>query len=221
MRVALGIPYWGDDPVRESNFDFVLDYVSGLYPFDFVYHAAGKETRGSARNRVVEIATGYDVVVLCDADTFPEKETLTEAIEAAYTVGGLHFAFDRFRGLNQDGTRALKMGMTGWEGLLDMECLGSMGGVIVMRPDQWWEAGGSPEMTGWGFEDVMFAVQARTLLRGNAWHPGFIYHLYHGSECRVGSPSYVRNIEVCKTVEALDGDAEGIRRFITESGLYP
>lgn len=221
MRVALGFPYWGDDPVRESNFLHVLDRVSGLYPFDFVYNIGGNWTRGSARNRIVDVAKDYDVVVICDADTFPEPEPLRVAIEAAYSLGGLHFPFNQFRGLNHDGTVALKTGLTGWDRLLDMECLGSMGGVIVIRPDQWWEAGGSPEMDGWGFEDVMFAVQARTLLRVNTWHPGWITHLWHGTECVVGSEAYLRNIKVCKEVEALDGDESGIRRYIAESELYP
>lgn len=223
MKVALGIPYWGDDPVRQSNYEFVKDYVLGLYPWDvLINNGPGEHTRGGARNSIAASADAQevDVVVLCDADTFPEKEGLDRAIEAAYTLGGLHFAFQRFRGLSPIGTGMLKNNITGWEQQLEMECLGSMGGCIVIRPDEWWAAGGSPEMDGWGFEDVMFAVQARTLLRGNTWHPGWITHLWHGSECRVGSPSYVRNIEICKKVEALDGDPAGIRRFITESGLY-
>lgn len=218
MKVALAIPFWGHDEHRQRNYEYVLTTVGPMYPWDVIFVGAnpGSPNRGAARNHLVKMAEDFDVVVLCDADTLPEEETLAAAITAA-GGGGLHFAFNRFRALHPAGTSILLDGhdmrqATPW---LDSECLGSLGGVMCIRPDEWWKAGGSPEMEGWGFEDVIFAVQARTLLdQDNRWHPGWITHLWHPSEVAIGSPQYNQNLALCKEYEAASGDVVGIRRLL-------
>lgn len=222
MKVVLTIPYWGSDPLREKNFEWVYQHVSGMYGWHNI--GAGTfdcplPTRGGVRNTAVRWAEiqGADVVVLCDADTFPERIALRKAIEAA-AVGGLQFAYNRYRALNQRGTDLL-MGGNPIEACaqLESQAEGGLGGVMAIRPDEWWKAGGSPELEGWGFEDVIFAVQARTLLSTDcAWTDGWITHLYHPTECSVGSEDYNRNIAVCKRYEAADGNPEEIRKLILE-----
>lgn len=226
MKVALGIPYWGDEYYRSRNYDWLLPYMKALYPWDTVItgdldYKGVSRNRGAYRNAIMEEAhdIGMDVVVLCDADTFPEREALFVAIETTFYQGGLNFAYDRFRALNEAGTNMLLKGHTLEAATqhLESECMGSLGGVMVIRPDNWFAAGCSPELDGWGFEDVIFAVQARTLLPAdNRWHTGWITHLYHPSEVDMTSESYKRNIAVCKQYEAANGNPYEIRKLLRE-----
>lgn len=224
MKVVLTIPYWGTDPLRKKNFEWVYQHVSGMYGWHTIgtgpFVSEPPATRGGARNAAVAWAEhqGADVVVLCDADTVPEPSTLDRAIMAAYVHGGLQFAYDRFRALNGRGTDLLMAGnpTAAYEHLASV-AEGGLGGVMAIRPDQWWKAGGSPELEGWGFEDVIFAVQARTLLStDNAWHPGWITHLWHPTECSVGSEQYNKNIAVCKKYEAASWDKPAIKELLRE-----
>lgn len=222
MKVSLGMPFWGNDQTRLRNFSYVLPVMQSLYEWHDVQTLTpiGVETRGGARNYLVSSLSdgGADVVVLCDADTFVEPGALTAAIGLA-SAGGLHFPYDGYRYLTDWSTVRLMMKDYSEIADLPMNMIGpgSLGGCMVIRPDQWWEAGGSPEFEGWGFEDVVFAIQARSLLRSpTTWTPGWLTHLYHPDECHVGSPSYERNIAVCRAFEAADGDPEAIRRLIAE-----
>jgi hypothetical protein len=209
------------DPLRERNFEWVYQHVSGMYPWSNIgsgVFGVGNPTRGGVRNAAVEWAEnqGADVVVLCDSDLLPTEWALSAAITAAYEHGGLQFAYNQYRALNQVGTALLMDGdPTLGYCFLESEAQGGLGGVMAIRPDQWWEAGGSPELEGWGFEDVIFAVQARTLLATDcAWHTGWLTHLYHPTECRVGSDQYNKNIAICKMYEAADGNKEEITKLI-------
>lgn len=219
MKVGLGIPFWGNDPLRLKNHEWVVSYMLHAYPFDkMIGMTEGCTTRGGARNRLMDQLADCDVVVLCDADTVPEVSGLKAAIMAAYVHGGLQFAYDRFRALNGRGTDLLMAGnpTAAYEHLASV-AEGGLGGVMAIRPDQWWKAGGSPELEGWGFEDVIFAVQARTLLTtDNAWSPGWITHLWHPTECSVGSEQYNKNIAVCKKYEAASWDKPAIKELLRE-----
>lgn len=224
MRVGVGFPFWGDDPLRNHNYQHVYGKLLNLFDFAAVIPRTPLATnRGQARNMIVKEALDrqLDVIVLCDADTFPQPMGLHGAIWEAYTDGGLHFAFDYYYALNETGTHLVTRGQNE-DALhhLQSSAPGSLGGVMAIRPNQWFEAGGSPEMDGWGFEDVMFAVQARTLIRPNTWHPGYITHLYHPTECAVGSPDYVRNISECKRVEALDNNRSGLLEHMKKNPIW-
>lgn len=225
MKVHLGIPFWGDQKERVRNKDATTSYLSGLLNDRYFYQCTGSSPgiteRGAARNDIVRKAIGWDadVVVLADADCWPEKDALYSAIEAAYSQGGMHFAFSHYRELtrkatgwwlNGDQERALQN--------LHMDCLGSVGGLIVIRPRDWARAGWSPELEGWGFEDVIFGEQCRAFLGDNVWHSGWLTHLYHPSEVRVGSESWQRNIHICKQFEAVNADPLKMKNLI-KSGI--
>lgn len=225
IKAHLGIPFWGDNPHRLRSFGFVSEMMQKMWQWNSAtigvpgikpsYH-----TRGGSRNYIVReaMAAGADVVVLCDADTYPEQGALLQSIREAYVDGGLHFSFDRFRAFNERGTDLLLGGNpTGAYAELESECLGSLGGCMAIRPDEWARAGWSPELEGWGFEDVIFAVQARTLLdHDNKWHPGQISHLWHPTTWKFGTPEYAHNIGVCKRFEAASWDKPAIRALIEE-----
>lgn len=224
--VGLAIPYWGHELHRELSRNFIKQTMSELYPWAIFYDAEvpeDKRTRGGARNYFMDLALEdcLDVMVVCDADTYCTADGLQKAIEFCDEFGGLHLPFDRFRALNQRSTADVLSGRVSKfakddELELEMACLGSFGGVIAMSPQDWNAAGRMPELEGWGFEDVIFAVQARTLLpRDNEWHPGTITHMYHPTECNVGSESYNANISVCREYEAADRDPEAIRSLLS------
>lgn len=223
MKVAFAVPYWGNDPVRDRNHEAVIDTMTCRYPFDmFVGTPQGVYNRGMARNALVDQVTGKaDVIVLCDSDIIGEKIPLQQAIEAAYRDGGLHFPYNAYKYLTEESTEFYLDGWTAEHLNCDMEGPGSYGGIMVIRPDEWWKAGGSPELNGWGFEDIIFAIQARTLLDNDLqWYEGDILHLWHPSEVSVGSPSYNSNISLCKKFELYDGDREGIQTLIQLSGAH-
>lgn len=207
MRVALGIPFWGDDPVRQRLFERAAAVLKDIYHWEDIHICYDVPNRGGARNELVRWSADADVIVLCDADTYPEAETLEQAIETAYTDGGLHFAYDQWQLVRDNGS-------------LHASGPGSLGGCMAIRPSDWFAAGGSPELVGWGFEDVMFAVQARTFLKPNTWHTGMLTCLYHPTECAVGSPQYDINIAECKKVEALDQKPEELRAHIEASPYW-
>lgn len=222
MKVALGIPFWGEDPYRLRNMDYIWKKMEDMFSWSSMAHSMESTNRGAARNELVAQAVRLesDVVVLCDADTFPEEYALRQAIGAAYEQGGLHFAFNHFQQLTEEGTNEILAGGSTWPFKLAAQGPGSLGGCMAIRPADWVAAGGSPELVDWGFEDVIFAVQARTFLRENTWHPGTITCLWHPNECHVGSESYERNIAVCKEVEAFSGDDIWLREYIKENPLW-
>jgi hypothetical protein len=219
MKVSLGIPYWGADTLRGMCLSYCLPKMQGMREWDRVEFRIPPEsqTRGGARNHLVRTLSDSDVVVVCDADSFVELDGLNEAIEDCYQHGGLHYPYHPYRYLTAEGTQALLQGAPVEALSVGLEVVGGMGGCMVMRPEQWAEAGWMIEMQGWGFEDVIFGVQTRSLLdKDNQWHSGWLTSLFHRNECHVGSDDYNRNIAVCKRYEAASGDKEKIRALIAE-----
>jgi len=225
VKVHLGIPYFGhNDPNRQRAYEYVARTLSVMYPWSSMSPLQKRDVtnRGAARNQIAQEAldAGADVMVICDADSFPTSDGLLTAIGAVQIAGGLHFAFDRYRALTRSATalvyngradRALQKGY-------ESECLGSSGGCVVMRPQQWFDVGGSPEFQGWGFEDIVFAVQAMTFLGDMVWHTGYLTHMWHPKTWRIGDPDYDRNIAVCKEYEANCWNQEKIRELLQRDG---
>ena len=217
MRVALGIPFWGDEPARTRAYWATYGVITKLFPFDEVIQLPpGLSGRGASRNYIAQEAhqRGCDVVVICDADTIPEPKGLRDAIYGAHTLGGQHFPYESFRYLSEYGTALWYDNRQEAFDHCDMEGPGSYGGVFAMRPEEYWAAGGFPQLEGWGFEDIIFVVQTRTLIRDAVWHPGSITHLWHPSAVSVGSESYCRNLAICQKFEAVDRNPEALKALM-------
>jgi hypothetical protein len=206
VRIALGFPFYGDDPLRKRLYEHVRKRLESMYPWTTIIESGGS-TRGGCRNNIAIRGKDYDVLVWCDADSFPEGPALENAIRGAYEHGGLHLAYDMYRTLTGPGTERVLEGRpwAEWCTYVHASALGGWGGCFAMRPSDWLGVGGSPELVGWGFEDVMFGVQTETLIRPKAYHMGELTCLYHPTECSVGSPDYERNLSLCKSVEAVAG----------------
>lgn len=222
VKVGLGIPFWGNNLDRVRNHSYVKKHMTRLYPWDVILElpAAATWNRGKARNTLVQRALDFDVdvLVLCDSDTFIGKGALDEAIEMA-AFGDMVFAFDEYRGLTDAGTEFfLKTG--GYQHTsyhIHHAYKGSFGGVFAFRPELWKLIGGSPEMEGWGFEDIITVVNYRTLSGFETkWIPGILTHLYHDRDWAPFDIDYTRNIAVCRAFEAEQYNPDGVRRLRKE-----
>jgi len=204
MRVVLGIPFWGEDPQRVRNYEYVFEEMRKAYPFyGVVAGNQGLVGRGRQRNHVARQAlkADADVVVICDADTIVEPEGLHTAIARVHSEGGLVYPYNSYEYLTEKATKSWISG--GWTKNPEttMSGPGSYGGCFVMRPGDYADIGGMIELDGWGFEDIVFSIQARLLLKPLEWAHGRLIHLFHHSEAVPMTDSYKENIAICKEFE--------------------
>ena len=198
MRVLVGIP-WRSQPHRIYAHDLTVARYRELLPdADIVDVDTDHDLfcLAACRNRAVRMAEagGYDVVVLADADTLPERGPLLAAIEQARYSRFVHLPYTEYRSLRRDGTdQAL-------DGIPLHRCAHlvvpyATSGVYVTTPATWWAAGGQDEyFKGWGLEDVAWLVSHRVLLGAEpVRHEGRVYALHHESAVKHGD-QYDRNV---------------------------
>ncbi|MFB4265320.1 hypothetical protein [Nonomuraea sp. GTA35] len=221
IRVACVIPWRGGHEDRERHHETVRAHLRDLLPDAWhIDSDSGHEpfSRAGSRNRGVRLAedVGADVVVLCDADTLPERGPLLLAIEKAQD-GRLHLPYTRFRGFTQPGTVAYLKGVDPEWCEVDVETDWSVGGVLVIQPGAWWRAGGMDERcVGYGYEDEAFKYAADTLLGPTARHTGTIWHLWHEQQMGVGSPEHTANGQFAARYKAAYGHPEAMRALLAE-----
>lgn len=221
MRVAVVIPWRGGQPDRDRHHETVRAHLRALLPDAWHIDADSGHTpfsRAGSRNRGVQLAqdVGADVVVLCDADTLPEREPLLAAIESAHD-GLLHLPYTHFRGFSHSGTRAYLGGTPEDACEVELETTWSTGGVMTITPDAWWRMGGMDEtFRSWGMEDTAARVACDAILGPTVRHDGTIYHLWHPSEIDPSSPSYQANMaRMARYVEA-EGKPDAVRAIVAE-----
>lgn len=221
MSVAVVIPWRPGTHERNAHHEYVRAHLEALLP-DAIHLDvdSGHQpfSRAGSRNEGVRQAqaAGADVVVLCDADTLPEPEPLHAAIEAA-TDGVLHLPYSWYRGLSRDGTQAYLAGTPAADCSTDLAHEWATGGVLVIQPDTWWQAGGMDErFTGWGFEDAAYRIAADALLGPTIRHNGTITHLWHPQESDLGSPQHVTNGQLCQRYVDATGKPDALRALIAE-----
>lgn len=182
MKVVLGFHYRGDK-YREPIFKQIRPVLEGYDLWDDIIECDSGHipyNRSASRNLVVKqaIDRSADVVVVCDADSLPEREPLEKSIYAATTADGIFTPFDRVHQLSASFVRNLP------HNILRMRPFNtygpSFGGCYVTTPDNWIRAGGMDErICGWGYEDQIFLVAAKTFLSGHQLHPGNLLTFEH------------------------------------------
>jgi hypothetical protein len=224
VSVAVVIPYRGTTPERERAYATVSRALHDMLP-DAVFLAvdSGHEpfNRAGTRNLGVRLAAdaGCDVVVLCDADTIPEKQPLLAAIEAAKD-GRLHTPYHRFLGLSEKGTSDYLAGVPVSACEVELDYAWSVGGVFVSTPGAWEKLGGMDErFTAWGGEDVALVRAADTLLGQSVRHRGVIVHLWHPPAQRTGTPANDSVWDLAARYAEADRDVEAMRALIAERAL--
>jgi len=221
VRVACVIPWRGGQPDRERHHQTVRAHLRELLP-DAIHidadNGAHPFSRAGSRNHGVRLAqdAGADVVVLCDADTLPERDPLMEAIGAARD-GVLHLPYVHFRGLSMRGTAQYLGGIPLPECETESAHDWATGGVLVITPEAWWRAGGMDErMVGWGFEDTAFRIAADALLGPTVKHQGTIWHLYHKKTMGLGTPQHTANGKLARRYDQAHGDPDAVRKIVAE-----
>lgn len=221
MTVAVVIPWRGGNPQREHHHRVIRDHLRTLLPDAHHLDAdSGHQpfNRAASRNHGVRLAeqAGADVVVVCDADTLVQPDPLHEAIAAAGD-GRLHLPYTRYRGLTREGTEAWLSNRPDIDSMpTEDETTWSTGGVLVIRTDAWWRAGGQDErFTGWGAEDSAYRIACDALLGPTVRHEGTIHHLWH-PVVRTQDPLYPANMALAHRYDAAEGDPDAVRAIVGE-----
>ena len=221
MRVAAVIPWRGGQPDRERHHKTVRAHLETLLP-DAVHIDADSGhrpfSRAGSRNHGVRLAqdVGAEVVVVCDADTLPEREPLLAAIDAAHD-GRLHLPYRTFKGLSRQGTNAYLRGAPLGTCSVELTTEWSTGGVLAIMPASWWRMGGMDErFCGWGTEDTAARVACDALLGPTVKHDGTIWHLWHPSEIDPSSSLYQANMALMARYVAAEGDPDAVRAIVSE-----
>jgi hypothetical protein len=213
--ISIVIPWRDTGPARSRAKDVVVEALTDLLPdAELILADAGRGSFSRAASRNLGVRAAEDgVVVVCDADTIPQRQPLLDAIAAAED-GMLHLPFGECRALSQAGTDQFLDGAVLDECPTELITVGSQGGVLVMQAKAWLDAGGMDErFIGWGFEDVAFHVSVATLLGEPIRHEGAIHHLWHPSDIDFFSPTYVANRALCQQYIDAHGDPQAIRRL--------
>lgn len=216
-RVTVAIPYRGGQVDRELAFDYTRDYLGKLLPTadHIVVDTDHKPfNRAAARNAAVRQA-GSGIVIVCDADSIPERDAIEAAIEAA-SDGCLHLPYTVFQGLSREHTlRVLMQDYPLAGGKVDLVSTWSVGGCIVIDHDAYFDAGGQDEgFVGWGGEDVAFFHACETLLGPHTRHDGTLFGLWHPSEMNKRSPQYRKMAQRQNRYRAARGNPDAMRELI-------
>jgi len=188
MKVVLAFPFRDDaEFTRSPGFKVVKDQVSQLTRFSSVITVdSGHQpfNRAATRNLAVRRAEELeaDVVVLCDADSIPQRDPLREAILAAADSGLIHYPFNEVWEMAPKAIHLIRVGRTVNQlRNRSFHRYGpSQGGIWVCRPETWWKAGGQEErLVGWGCEDRAMIAAANTMVGKAVHHEGVLMCLYH------------------------------------------
>ncbi len=212
---------WRPAPSREAAFEFVTDWYRNAVPDARVLTVdSDDELFNLARCRnigVAEIDDPDEVVVISDADTFPETAPLRAAIAQAASSGLVHLPYTEYHWLGVRGTAEL------FEGVATTDCdfelvKGACSGVYVTTPRTWWAHGGQDErFRGWGFEDAAWFLAHETLLGAPPRrHPGRAFAMQHETQLREG-PQYDRNAALAHRYRGASRSPATMRQLVEES----
>ena len=167
-----------------------------------------KFSLSAARNAAVELAKerNKSIVVICDADSLINPNSLINAIELARTAESVVLPYSIVRYLNQRGTHRVLSGKMDPNDAPDIAWFDwSVGGAFVTRPEIWDRLGGQDErFTGWGCEDTAFSITASKMGMPHVRVEGTMNHLWHPSAEKETDPAYYVNAELLKKYDETD-----------------
>lgn len=173
----------------------------------------------ASRNAGVSDATcrGTNVVVIADADTFPQREPLEHAIDAASRTGTVQLPYTQYRSLGLKGTRMLGQGMPP-ELCPYIPVEGACSGVFVTTPETWWSIGGMDErFTTWAPEDYAFRLAHETLIGPLGRHDGAVFALHHQDQPdKMHGPDYEACVAHYQRYIDAHGDPAAMRALVWE-----
>jgi len=202
---------WRPTPQRQKAFDFAkrwwaywgFEVVTADSNPDLPFSLA--EARNNGVRKVEESCFGPGAMIICDADTVPDRQVVSEAVRICNKPGKVVYPYTRYRYLNSRFIDVCD------EGLVDepthpLKSLvpqyistTSVGGIVVAHSQTYWEVGGMDERFDrtWGFEDNAFVAAADTLAEVVRLD-GDVYSFSHdvegrGRDCSSRNPNYWRN----------------------------
>jgi hypothetical protein len=212
---------WREQPTRTNALDAVRDWYRrelGDVEFMLVDSQDDIFNLSQARNSgVASVAHADEVVVINDADTIPQRDSLMRAIEGAASSGLVHLPYTEYHWLGASGTAQFTAGAT----LDDCEfelVRGACSGVYVTTPRTWASHGAQDErFRGWGFEDAAWYLAHSTLLGEPPRRAtGRVFALHHAAQPREGD-QYDANAALMQRYTAAAGDPIGMRRLVDEA----
>lgn len=179
MKVVTLVPWRPGNPVREVLWEATRPHLERLgYPMT-LGDSEGVWSRAGACNRASEAAGVWDVAVIADADTIPERMAVATAVQLAWVRRGGIRPHDHLYALNPAQTRmAIRRGVDKVR-LSPRQRTMPGGGLLVISRPAWERVGGFDEsFVGWGHED---SAMSTNLLVNAHWDriPGEAWHLYH------------------------------------------
>ena len=220
MRVTVAFP-WRDGRCqwRRLSFPHVRRAYAEILPEarQIVVDSRHESfNRAASRNEGVRQAEN-GIVVLADADILPDRTALLSAIQSA-EQGGFHLGYSLYRALRQVSTQAYYARQRDLAKLPHSHTADDCtAGLIVIRTDAWWLAGGMDErFSGWGFEDSAFACAVRTMIGPIQRHDGTVNHLWHPTACKPMSEQYQINKRLYERYAAAEGDKSAMQELIEE-----
>lgn len=193
MRAVVCIPYRDSgEESRRDAFWYVSEWWRRLdLPVVVADSDKGEPFNiAQARNRAAEWAIAHydsvEVLIFCDADTFPEWDRVLVAIYESRLVLGVIYPHDHYWSLDEQDT-AYRVNHkpdvalpTEADPLCYVANRTSVSGVVVCTVDSWRAIGGWDErFSAWGSEDVAFAIMARDVLGRALRMSGNVWHLWH------------------------------------------
>lgn len=210
--VAVCVPWRPGDPHRNANWNHVRTFWSD-YPV-FVGDTDGPFNRAAARNKAAA-QTDADILIFGDADTVGDHQAIREAVDHASETGELTYPHTRTVKLSKTGTAQLKAGQSVKGG---QRLEGSPAGILVVRRDLYEQVLWDERFdAGWGYEDVAFAMAARTL-GGVHRIEANIIHLWHpvAAEKRDAIGYKTGNRALRDEYGRADGNPKSMRRLLEE-----
>lgn len=223
IKVAVVIP-WLSKENRIYSYNIVLDWYKNNLPDATIisaYDGRMPFCLSGSRNVGVKQAQeeGAEVVIINDADTLPQIESLIKAIKYAKDNACCVLPYDEYRSLREDGTKEYLKGIP-----LEMcnyfEVLGACSGCYVTTPETWWAHYGQDErFRGWGFEDSSwFAAHSTLLDRQPHRIKGCVFSFHHDGEIKTG-PQYEANAALCYNYLESSGNKEKMKDLASQ-GLW-
>lgn len=220
INIGIVIP-WRSKPDRLKGFHAVVKWYEDNLPEAKIILSDAKgnpfSLSGSRNDGVAKAEElGMDVVIINDADTFPEKDALMEAIFDCLNDGLVHLPYNKYKSLQIDGSKQFFRGLP-LSQCEYFEIPGACSGVYVCAPRTWWSHCGQDErFRGWGFEDAAWWSAHKTILGEEPIrHEGSVYALTHKSEVKEG-PQYEINAALCYKYLQAESDIEVMKSLASE-----
>lgn len=201
--ISLIVPFASDDPRRQRIFAWVIARWKHYMPDEWEVSLGMSDpedfSRSAARNRAVERSHG-EILVITDADTFCDIETVYDAIhEVLAQRAPWVIAHTEYFSLSEPFTDDL-LEQVPWTHVSrpygynwSMKSK-SQAGVLVVPRAAFDEIGGYDErFLGWGYEDNAFATQLDRKWGQHERVDGDMLHLWHEPGLNFKQPNIKHN----------------------------